>query len=258
MPAELAARSTPLDATRLGGGTRAMFECSNTMLAPPLPKPARGPFAAGLCSSLALLGLVAGCGSPEARRPSRVPVTVATVEMKSVPLEWEATGTVEPIASSDVTAQVGGQVTAVLFREGDDVVEGAGLVRLDSRVFAATVEQAEAVLERDRAQARSARLDFERAVVLARQQVLASGELEDKRDAADALAATVRADSASLARARLDLAHATVRAPISGRTGRLRVHVGDLVKPSDPENPVVSIHQLRPIRVSFTIPQTDL
>jgi multidrug efflux system membrane fusion protein len=49
-----------------------------------------------------------------------------------------------------------------------------------------------------------------------------------------------------------------VRAPISGRTGRLRVHVGDLVKPADPANAVVSIHQLRPIRVAFTVPQTDL
>ncbi len=258
MAAETAARRTPPVATRFGPCARAMLECSNTMLASLPPKPALTPLSVGLCSSLVLLTVIAGCGAPEARRPSRVPVTVATVETRSVPLEWEATGMVEPIASADVTAQVGGQVVAVLFREGDDVIEGAALVRLETRMFTATVEQAEAVLERDRAQARSARLDFERAVVLARQQVLASGELEDKRDAADALAATVRADSAALARARLDLAHATVRAPISGRTGRLRVHVGDLVKPSDPENPVVSIHQLRPIRVSFTIPQTDL
>jgi multidrug efflux system membrane fusion protein len=207
---------------------------------------------------LALLVLLAGCGAREARRTPRIPVAVATAETRSVPLEWEATGTVEPIASADVTAQVGGLVTHVLFREGDDVRAGSALVRLDTRTFASTVDQAEAVLERDRAQARSARLELERAEILARQQVLASGELEDKRDAAAALAATVRADSAVLSRARLDFSHATVRAPISGRTGRLRVHVGDLVKAADPTSPIVSIHQLRPIRVTFTVPQTDL
>jgi membrane fusion protein, multidrug efflux system len=204
------------------------------------------------------LAAAAGCGGREARRPSRVPVTVATAEVRSVPLEWEATGTVEPMASADVTAQVGGLVTHVLFREGADVRAGQALVRLDTRAFAAAVAQAEAVLERDRAQARSARLELERAETLAKQGVIATGDLENKRDAAAALAATVRADEAMLARARLDLAHATVRAPISGRTGRLRVHVGDLVKAADPAAPVVSIHQLRPIRVAFTVPQSDL
>src|SRR6185436_20858510 len=66
------------------------------------------------------------------------------------------------------------------------------------------------------------------------------------------------ADSASLAKARLDLSYATVRAAIGGRTGRLNVNVGDVVKPNDPENPVVTILQLRPIRVRFSIPQADL
>ena len=212
----------------------------------------------GLAVAVLVALAAAGCGSREARRPGRVPITVARVETRSVPLEWDATGTVEPMASADVTAQVGGQVTAVLFREGDDVRAGSPLIRLDERSFEATVAQAEAVLARDRAQARTARLELERAETLARQDVLASGVLEDKRDASAALAATVRADSAALARARLDLSHATVRAPISGRTGRLRVHVGDLVRPGDPANPVVSIHQLRPIRVTFSIPQTDL
>ncbi len=209
-------------------------------------------------SLIALLAFVIGCGSREARRPSRVPVTVATVETRSVPWEWEATGTVEPVASAEVTAQVGGIVTRIAFREGDGVRAGAPLVLLDARPFEAQVAQAEAALARDRAQARSARLELERSEVLARQQVLASSELEVKRGIADALLASVQGDSALLASARLDLAYATVRAPISGRTGRLRVHVGDVVKPSDPANPVVSIHQLRPIRVAFTIPQADL
>lgn len=187
-----------------------------------------------------------------------MPVAVASAEQRTVPWEWEATGTVEPVASADVTAQVGGLVTRVSFREGDEVREGAVLVQLDARPFQANVAQAAAVLARDRAQARTARLEAERSETLARQQLLSTSELEDKRNAAEAMEATVLADSASLEKARLDLAYATVRAPISGRTGRLNVNVGDVVKPNDPAAPVVTIHQLRPIRARFTIPQADL
>jgi multidrug efflux system membrane fusion protein len=199
-----------------------------------------------------------GCSTSPARRQQRVPVAVAQAEKRTVPWEWEATGTVEPVASADVTAQVGGRVTRVAFREGDEVREGEPLVQLDPREFEANVAQASAELARDRAQARTARLEAERSEALARQQLLSTSELEDKQNAAEALAATVLADSAALARARLDLAYATVRAPIAGRTGRLHVHVGDVVKPNDPAAPVVTIHQLRPIRVRFTIPQADL
>ena len=210
-------------------------------------------------SLLVTLALLApGCAGREARRPSRTPVTVARAESRTVPYELDASGTIEPVASADVTAQVGGLVTAIPFREGDDVRAGAVLVKLDPRAFQANEAQAEAVLARDRAQARSARLELDRAEALARQALLSTGDLDGKRAAAEALAATVLADSANLARARLDLAYATVRAPISGRTGRLRVHVGDLVKALDPANPVVTIHQLRPIRVRFTVAQSEL
>ena len=206
-----------------------------------------------VCTCIAL-----GCAPAASRRPSRVPVAVAIAESRTVPWEWEATGTVEPVASADVTAQVGGLVTRVGFREGDEVRVGDVLVQLDARPFEASVAQATAVLARDRAQARTARLELERAETLARQNLLSSSELDDKRDAAEALAASVMADSASLAKARLDLSYATVRAAISGRTGRLNLDVGDVVKPNDPENPVVTILQLRPIRVRFSIPQADL
>ena len=82
--------------------------------------------------------------------------------------------------------------------------------------------------------------------------------MDDARSAAESAAATVLADSASHERAVIDLEHATVRAPISGRTGKLGVHVGDVVRANDQASSVVTIHQLRPIRVRFTIPQTDM
>lgn len=211
-----------------------------------------------LVELLLLVVLLSGCDRAAQRRSPRPPVTVATAANRNVPYEIEATGTVEPVATADVTAQVGGLVVAIPLREGADVRAGDPLVQLDPRPLEANMAEAQAVLARDRARARSARQELERAETLARQQLLAAGELDDKRANAEALAATVLADSAALVKARLDLAYATVRAPINGRAGALRVHVGDVVRPNDPNNPVVTLHQLRPIRVRFTVPQSSL
>ena len=117
----------------------------------------RRPFAVTMlvCTCFAL-----GCAPAANRRTSRVPVAVAQAETRTVPWEWEATGTVEPVASADVTAQVGGLVTRVGFREGDEVRTGDVLVHLAARPFEASVAQAAAVLARDRAQARTARLEL--------------------------------------------------------------------------------------------------
>ena len=215
----------------------------------------RPPFAVPLVTLLAVLS---GCAKAPERRGGRVPVTVAVAETRSVPYELDATGTVEPIASADVLPQVGGMVTRIAFHEGDDVRAGQVLVELDKTSFATEVARTAALLERDRAQARTALLAFERSQSLARQQLVSPGELDDARSATESAAATVMADSASHTRAVIDLEHATVRAPISGRTGKLGVHVGDVVRANETASSVVTIHQLRPIRVRFTIPQTDM
>jgi multidrug efflux system membrane fusion protein len=208
--------------------------------------------------SLPLVVVLAGCAKAPERRGGRVPVTVAVAETRSVPYELDATGTVEPIASADVLPQVGGMVTRIAFREGDDVRAGQVLVELEKTAFATEVARTAALLGRDRAQARTAQLNWDRTQSLDKQQLVSQGEMDAARSAAEAAAATVLADSASHARAVLDLEHATVRAPISGRTGKLGVHVGDVVRANDASSSVVTIHQLRPIRVRFTIPQTDM
>jgi multidrug efflux system membrane fusion protein len=187
-----------------------------------------------------------------------VPIVVAPVEQRSVPYEIEATGTVEPIQSAAVTAQAGGLVTRVAFQEGSEVAEGQALFQIDPRPFEAAVAEAAGVLARSQAQAETARLDLQRAEALAAQQLISPDELQRKRSAAAALAATVSADSASLLSARLDLAYATVRAPIGGRTGSLSVHEGDLVRANDVTAPLVTINRMRPILVRFTVSQSDL
>lgn len=208
--------------------------------------------------AIALCLLLAGCGGARTRGAQRVPIAVAPVEVRTVPYEIEATGTVEPIQSASVTAQASGLVTRVSFREGSDVAEGQALFHIDRRPFEAAAAEAAGALARSQAQAEAARLDFDRAEALAARQLISREELERKRSAAMASAATVSADSAALLTARLNLSYTTVRAPIGGRTGSLAVHEGDLVRANDIATPLVTINRIRPILVRFTVSQTDL
>ncbi len=220
--------------------------------------PSRRALLAACAALAALLPALAGCESKAPRRTPRVAVTVASSETRSVPYEIDATGTVEASEEAAVTAQVGGIITRLGFREGDEVRAGQLLVQIDPRPFQAAVDRAAATLARDRALAGAARLEFERATSLAAQQLISPGELDAKRSAWESLDATARADSAALASARLDLAYSAVRAPIGGRTGSLSARIGNVVKENDPAKPLVTVVQMRPARVRFTLTQADL
>jgi len=199
----------------------------------------------------------AGCGKQAQVRQPRVPVTVARVERRTVPLELAASGTVEAVQSASVGSQVGGVVTALLIREGQDVRSGQPLVQLDPRPLRAAYDQARGQLGRDRAQFVSARADADRAAKLLEMQVLSQADYDTKTSAADALRGTVIADSAAMRRSQLDLAYATIRSPVAGRAGAFNVHIGDYVKAAS-SDPLVTVVQLRPIRVRFTIPETQV
>jgi multidrug efflux system membrane fusion protein len=174
-----------------------------------------------------------------------------------MPFVLTPVGTVEALRTASVGSQVGGVVTRIAFREGDPVRRGQVLIQLDPRPFRAALDQASAALARDRARAETARLDAERSKRLYEEKVLSDAEWDQKRAEAEALAATVRADSAAVAVARLNLEYASIRAPISGRTGRLIVNVGDYVRAATSE-PLVTILEPHPIRVRFTIPERDV
>lgn len=204
-----------------------------------------------------LLASLAGCGSKGRARSTRVPVTVARAESRAVPFALHSTGTVEAIESADVGAQVGGTVVRIAYREGQEVRRGTVLIELDPRPFRAALERAQATLARDRVQASTAGTEAERAERLFGQGVLSQAEWDQKRATSEALAATMRADSAAVAAARLDLEFATIRAPISGRTGRRMVNTGDLVRVGGSE-PLVTINQTTPVRVAFPVPVNDV
>ena len=204
--------------------------------------------------ALALI-VLAGCSKPQAERPPSVPVRIATVSQISAPVTFVSNGVVEPLQTVAIEAQVGGTLDSVLFHEGEDVKAGQVLFRLDPRPFAATLRQAEATLARDSAQTISLRRDAERYRSLAAKDFVTKSQADQSEAAAAAMSATVQADKAAVDNARLSLSYATIRAPIAGRTGRLLVRPGNLVKPN--AQPLVVVNQLRPILVRFPVYQRD-
>ena len=211
-------------------------------------------------SLLAILGIAGGgltaCSSRGGGPPPKVPVSVARVERRAVPYELAATGTVEAIRAVDVLPQVSGTILRVNFREGDEVAAGQVLFEIDSRPYRAALQQAEGTLLRDLTQAQSAAREAARYRELAATNTVTQEDYEAKQSAATAAAAAVRSDSATAAIARLNLEYATVRAPIGGRTGRLLLHEGNLVRAGS--DPLVSIVQMRPILVRFPVPAIHL
>jgi membrane fusion protein, multidrug efflux system len=189
--------------------------------------------------------------------PAAVPVTVATVERKSMPIEIRVIGTAEAFSTVAVRAQLTGQLTSVKFKEGDDVKEGQPLFALDRRPLESALQQAQANLDRDMAQAANAESQAKRYQDLAERGIATREQVDTSRTGATASSATVEADRAAVENAKVQLQYATIAAPLSGRTGALMVHEGNLVRANDTV-PLVVINQVTPIYVSFAIPESRL
>jgi multidrug efflux system membrane fusion protein len=230
------------------------------------PLPERPTTAPGLALPILLTAslLAAGCSKDaaqaQAARPAgddAVLVTVAPVVKKAMPLEIRVIGTAEAESTVAVRAQITGALTSVNFKEGDDVSDGQVLFTLDRRPLEATLLQVQANLARDSAQAEDARTQAGRYQTLAGRGLVSGQELQAKATAATALDATVEADRAGVENAQVQLEYATIKAPISGRTGALIVHPGNLVRAND-ASALVVINRIAPINVSFGIPEGQL
>jgi multidrug efflux system membrane fusion protein len=198
-----------------------------------------------------------GRGGGRGGQAGPVPVTVATVEQKSMPVEIRVIGTAEAYSTVSVHAQITGQLTSVNFKEGDDVKQGQVLFALDQRPLQAALQQAEANLNRDLAQAANAESQARRYQDLAERGIATREQVDATRTGSTALNATVESDRAAVENAKVQLQYATVIAPIAGRTGALMVHEGNLVRAND-TTPLVVINQVIPIYVSFAIPESRL
>lgn len=200
---------------------------------------------------------------PDARskrgRASReaVPVVVASVIQKTVPVQLRAVGTVEPFATVWVKAQVTGTLTRVHFKEGQDVKKGDILFTIDPRPFEAAVKQAESNLAKDMAQLENARAQLRRYEELLQKQFVSREQYDQVRAGANAFEATVEADKAALETVKLQLNYATIRSPMDGRTGSLLANEGNLVRVND-NAALVVINQVRPVYVGFSMPEQHL
>ncbi len=218
-------------------------------------------WAQSLATLACFLGLLAaaGCSKPQAApaTPPAVPVSVATVTQKAVPVQARAIGNVEAYTTVAVKAQISGQLTAVHFRAGEDVRKGQLLFTIDRRPFEVAVQQAIANLARDKAQAENARIQAQRYARLLAEGVVSSQQNDQARAEADALDAVIRADQAAVEKAKLDLEYCSIASPMDGRTGGLLIHRGNLVKANE-NPPLVVINQINPIYVRFALAEQYL
>jgi multidrug efflux system membrane fusion protein len=211
---------------------------------------------------LAALALAAlpSCSTKKAKAGppvETVPVLAAIVETRTVPIEIRAIGHVEALSTVAVKTRVGGEVTQVAFREGQDVKPGDLLFVVDRRPYEAALNEARARLERDRALAKNAEESAARYAELVKKDFVTAQQYDEMMANAAASRATVRADEAALQSVELDLSYCRITAPIGGRTGSLLVNAGNFVKAND-DRTLVTINQVRPLYVTFTVPEGSL
>lgn len=211
------------------------------------------------CGATVFILLIAvGCSKQQAApapRSAAVPVVVAKVTQRAMPVQLTAIGNVEAYTVS-VQAQVAGELVNVHFKEGGFVQKGQLLFTIDPRPYEATLAQVQATLARDKAVAANSRAQAQRYLTLREQGVVSPSDAETYTSAADAAEATVAADEASLKTAQLNLDDCKIYSPMDGRTGAVMVKPGNLVKVADV--PIVVIKQVSPIHVDFTVPQEYL
>jgi len=186
-----------------------------------------------------------------------VPVTTALAVQKSVPLSVQGIGTVIAASTVTVRAQVTGELTSVNFIEGDEVQEGQVIVTIDKRPLEAALQQMQAALDRDVAQAANARSQATRYQDLLKRGIATKEQVDQIMTNAAALDATVELDKANVENAKVQLQYATIRAPLTGKTGLLQVHPGNLVRATD-TTPIVTINKITPVYVSFSVPEAML
>jgi RND family efflux transporter MFP subunit len=196
-----------------------------------------------------------------ATRPASVLVVTTRSQSKDMPVRLKANGIVTPLQTVDLRAQVTSTVRDIHIREGQNVAKGDLLVSLDSRADDANIRKAEAQIEKDKADLATAKRNLVRNQDLFNQKFISGAALDVAQNSADTLAAQLAVDTAALESARVLRAYDEIRAPFAGRTGTIGVRSGSLVQPGSGVTPgavLVTVTQIDPISVSFTLPEKEL
>lgn len=185
-----------------------------------------------------------------------VPVTAAKAERRDLPVYVRGLGSVQGYNTVTVRSRVDGQIVQVAFTEGQEVNAGDLLIRVDPRPYQAALAVAEANKQKDEAQLTSATADLKRDTALLGRGFQTQQIFDQHKALVGQLTASIAADQALIETAKLNLGYTEIRAPISGRLGARLVDVGNLVHASENAG-LVTITQLKPIFVSFTVPQSE-
>ena len=186
-----------------------------------------------------------------------VPVVAAKVQVADFPIVMTGIGSVVPFNVVDVHAQVTGTIDKIGFVEGQTVRPGDLIAQLDPRPYQAALQQAEANLARDQAHLTNAQTNLGRYVPLAKQGFASAQQVTDQTSAVTQLEAAIFGDKAAISNAQTQLSYTTITSPIDGVTGIRRVDIGNILQPST-ATPIVTITQVKPISVVFTLPQKDV
>jgi membrane fusion protein, multidrug efflux system len=194
---------------------------------------------------------------PQPAAPPAVPVVVSKVQVSNVPIMLTGIGTVEAYNIVDVHTQVTGTIEKIGFVEGQTVHPGSLIAQLDPRPYQAALQQDEANLARDQANLSNAEANLSRYLPLLKEGFATPQQVADQSATVSELQAAIAADKAAVFNAKTQLSYTTITSPISGVTGIRRVDVGNILQPGT-STPIVTITQIQPISVVFTLPQKDI
>ena len=193
----------------------------------------------------------------QTKAESRVPVSIVTAQPTNYPVQLKGLGTVLPYNNVIVRSRVDGQIVKIGFREGQTVQQGDLLAQIDSRPFQAALDQAVAKKAQDDATLKNAKLDLDRFSTLAKQEFASRQQLDTQVALVAQDTAQVQADQAAIENAQTQLSYTTISAPITGRVGFRLVDQGNIVSAAS-QNGIVTVAQVHPISVLFTLPQAQL
>ncbi|MBV8510261.1 MAG: efflux RND transporter periplasmic adaptor subunit [Xanthobacteraceae bacterium] len=196
-------------------------------------------------------------GPPAVHAAAAVPVTAGVAEAQDIPVYNQGLGTVQAFNTVNVRSRVDGQITKVFFKEGQDVKTGDPLFQIDPRPFQAALDQAKANKAKDQASLQGAQLDLQRYSKLLPSGFQTQQQYDQQKATVGQFQGAVQADQAQIDTTQLNLDYATVRSPIDGRTGQRLIDIGNYVQGTQNTN-LVTVTQLKPVYVSFTLPQTEL
>jgi len=189
--------------------------------------------------------------------PAGVPVQVTTTKRADVPVTLRNIGAVQAFQSVLIRARVDGTLDRVMFAEGQDVKAGDVIAQIDPRPYAAALAQAAAKKAADEASLANAQRDLVRYSSLANSSFASRQQVDTQNAMVAQLQANIKGDDAAIDAARLNLQFTSITSPIDGRTGLRLVDPGNLIHATDTTG-IVTITQIHPISVIFTLPQDTL